>query len=401
MFGFYLEKIYRGIHYEDKHWPLWQLHKNARYLLKSFFLCRHPEKSQDKIHFYEAHEYIYSSFSKKNTANTGSEFSLAFVGDVMWTKNRADNYLSPEVEAYVSATDGVLVNLETPVSDLHKIPKNTFDHFNADKSILTPWEKLQNEKIISVCNNHVLDCGLSGLKRTINAIKEKNMEVVGGVSKKSQIVIKIINGIRVGVIGATYGINNVRGKEPDIGVPVVNFTDKKKMIDWASVKEQVSICQESQCHLIIYMPHWGYEYEFWPIEYQRQNAYKIIEIGVDIIVGNSPHVVQPMEIISINKFDENCPIQINRDGLAKHAVIFYSLGNALSCMPGKHCKEGIIPKLTYRYDLHKKNLALIKLDILPIKTETIFGKQLICVIDNLRRSFGLKVFKKILSLKES
>ena len=64
--------------------------------------------------------------------------------------------------------------------------------------------------------------------------------------------------------------------------------------------------------------HWGTEYSLQADAAQRMIAQKLCDLGVDVIVGGHPHVVEPMELLTSGV-----------DSRHKTAVI-YSLGNAVS-----------------------------------------------------------------------
>lgn len=62
--------------------------------------------------------------------------------------------------------------------------------------------------------------------------------------------------------------------------------------------------------IITMFPHWGKEYDVYPMDFQREYARQAFDLGVDLIIGSHPHVVQEFEVI------EGKPV-------------FYSLGNAV------------------------------------------------------------------------
>ena len=65
------------------------------------------------------------------------------------------------------------------------------------------------------------------------------------------------------------------------------------------------------------MPHWGKEYSLKTNKYQNKWSKIFFELGVDIVIGTHPHVIQPVEIIEDK--DKN-----------RKMYIFYSLGNFIN-----------------------------------------------------------------------
>lgn len=371
MDGHFFEHMYRYIHYEDQAWPLWKMHNNIAYIAKSFFLCRNPENPNDRVHFLASTRYMKDqklSQKERTLPPSSSSVTLTFVGDIMWVPRYEISYIDPAINSFAFDTDLTVLNMETPLSSKHPVPKRTYDSFNASEKLLTPWASLPGKKIFSLCNNHALDCGVLGLHETkANIEAHHDNYALGGPERGNETLIIEINNIKIGLFGLTYGFNKFRSSPPSIGIPIFNFTDRKCEIDWNEITTYIENLKNQGCELIILAAHWGYEYEYWPTETQRLNAYRLIELGVDVIMGTSPHVVQPVELVSIDGFDSKCPTQVKRGGHAKQAVIFYSLGNALSCMSAQECKEGIISKISFSKSPNA-TLQLTTMDVLPTTT---------------------------------
>lgn len=56
---------------------------------------------------------------------------------------------------------------------------------------------------------------------------------------------------------------------------------------WEEVGELVRVAKRRRPHLLVFLPHWGFEFEHWPGAIQRAHAHKLIELGFDVIVGSS------------------------------------------------------------------------------------------------------------------
>lgn len=75
------------------------------------------------------------------------------------------------------------------------------------------------------------------------------------------------------------------GKEYLVNV----YTDEMLAEDIAKARGEVDV-------LMVAM-HWGEEYTHEPTAEQRRLAQLLADLGVDIIIGSHPHVVQPIEWI--------------------------------------------------------------------------------------------------------
>ncbi|HLP61266.1 MAG TPA: CapA family protein [Candidatus Deferrimicrobium sp.] len=190
--------------------------------------------------------------------------------------------------------------------------------------------------------NHTLDMGLEGLETTLNQLQDDNILELGanrypGEQKKGRIIEK--NGIKIGFVSATYGLNGKKipeGKEFMVNVVPFHHNDPAgNRVDISLLNQQICYCREQKCDLIIASLHWGYEYEFFPRQAQVDMAHELIEMGVDAIVSHHAHVLQPMEYYRPQRDPE------------KTAVIAYSLGNFTSSFSAPHIVLNAILNLTF------------------------------------------------------
>jgi len=178
---------------------------------------------------------------------------------------------------------------------------------------------------LQLTNNHTMDMGMDGLETTLNRLERDNILDIGtnrlpDEGEKGRIIEK--NGIRVGFVSASYGLNGKEiAEEKQFMVNVVKFhrgQPDSKGGEPALLKRQILHCKENKCDIIIAALHWGYEYEFFPRAHQVNIAHTLVEEGVDVIVGHHSHVVQPVEFYRPKRDPD------------KTAVIAYSLGNLTS-----------------------------------------------------------------------
>ena len=94
----------------------------------------------------------------------------------------------------------------------------------------------------------------------------------------------------------------VTGNNPEVDV---TYQEYKKQI-----KEDIEKVRAKVDVLIVAM-HWGVEYQDMPNSYQIDAASHLASLGVDIIIGTHPHVIQPVDYID-------------------DTLVIYSLGNFLS-----------------------------------------------------------------------
>lgn len=209
--------------------------------------------------------------------------------------------------------------------------------------------------LVSLANNHTLDKGERGVRAMLEywrAAERKYSDLLTAGSYESardratpRIMRK--NGITYTMLAYTYGTNGIpvpKGKEYLVNV----YTKEMMLQDIKAVRDKVD--------LLIVSMHWGIEYEFTPSSEQRELARFLAHNGVDIIIGNHPHVIQPIEIID-------------------NTFVVYSLGNFLSGQKGLAKNIGALIGLS----LHKTKEGKIVFDDIQselIYTHSVQGKNI-------------------------
>jgi poly-gamma-glutamate synthesis protein (capsule biosynthesis protein) len=113
--------------------------------------------------------------------------------------------------------------------------------------------------------------------------------------------------IKVAILNYTYGTNGI--PLPKDMPYIVNLLDKNK------IEKDVKRAKEL-ADFIIVTPHWGTEYMHTPSKNQRELAEYMAELGVDLVIGAHPHVIQPVEWIESDN--------------GNRMLIYYSLGNFIN-----------------------------------------------------------------------
>lgn len=281
----------------------------------------HPEKGMEKNAF-----YYHPTFHQPGEKEVRSCISLSAVGDLIKINGieKSKNKLYSQVSDLIFSTDISIANLESPISHT-RMPSLEFSSgeapaifcSKAQYRVLTTHNH-QKYTILNTATNHILDRGEEGIESTLRQLESDEIWNLGTGQNKVQLgVIIEKKGIKTGFISATFGVNGK--KIPDMQkytVNIASFHGKKKNL--SIIEKQISYCHNQECDIIIASLHWGYEYEFYPREHQREIAHHIVETGVDVIISHHPHVLQPCELYK--------PVR----ALYKNAFITYSLGNITS-----------------------------------------------------------------------
>ncbi len=178
-------------------------------------------------------------------------------------------------------------------------------------------------KFWATANNHSLDQGESGLIATLDFLDARRYPHAGtSRTSAEQMAVPLIekNGIRVAFLSYTFSLNRydpIPGKE--YMTNLIRLNKPGSSIDL--VQKQCQIAHDLNADIIVAILHWSIEFETYPLQNIITMGHRIMECGVDIILGGHPHVAQPME-----RYHFHDPY-LNRD---KEGFIIYSLGELVS-----------------------------------------------------------------------
>ena len=137
-------------------------------------------------------------------------------------------------------------------------------------------------------------------------------------------------GVKVAFISFTFALN---WKEPPKGKEyLANYLRLNKPdTDIAPIARQVAAARAAGADAIVACLHWSLEFESYPVRNVVGMGHKLIELGIDVIIGNHPHNIQPIEKYSyVDKVT----------GSRKAGLIMYALGDLISVrekvLPNSH-----------------------------------------------------------------
>lgn len=208
--------------------------------------------------------------------------------------------------------------------------------------------------VVNVAHNHMLDSGDTRyLENCNNTFKNAGLEVIGYYpDEKSTESITVIekDGIRIAFLAYTYGTNGIR--LPSGSSFIIPYLDKDLL------NRQVTAAK-SVADVIIVSCHWGYEDTFNANSQQKEYATLMCELGVDVVLGMHPHVIQPMEWMA--------------SSTGSKTLVVYSLGNFVSGMvAGKNMLAGML-SLSIVKDAETKKITIEQPTFIPIVTHYIKG----------------------------
>ena len=164
--------------------------------------------------------------------------------------------------------------------------------------------------MVSLATNHTMDKGERGVLHSVEYWKKHTNVAASGqwssYDERKASVAKVyeVNHIKYAFISYTIWTN---GLETPPGKDYLSslYSPEKAKADIESVRDKVDF--------VIVAMHWGTEYA-WNVDWKQDEIAKYLSnLGVDLIIGAHPHVVQTVEYINDGK-----------------TFVVYSLGNFIS-----------------------------------------------------------------------
>lgn len=257
----------------------------------------------------------------EETTNMISRVSLVAVGDnlihntLISAGEQEDGTLDytsfyANIKNDISSADVAVINQETILGG------STFE-YTGYPTFNSPWEIGTAAidagfDIFTCATNHSLDKGYSGIEQECKFFSEHPEVVHVGTNTSQEEYNSILyyekNGIKFAILNYTYGTNGI--PIPEGREWCVNMMDKDK------ITKDVQAAREN-ADVVIVFPHWGTENSTEVSDYQREYVSLFSELGVDIVIGTHPHVLQPVEWVT-------------NETTGKKMLVYYSLGNFIS-----------------------------------------------------------------------
>lgn len=303
---------------------------------------------------------IENESENTETVDSPITFTLTAIGDSLchntqyWdahnkTTGEYDfSYVYENIKQYTESSDITIGSLETTFAGEDRGYSN-YPTFNTPDALATALKGIGVD-IISLAGNHALDYGYNGLCRTIDVLDNAGISHLGTYKtpeEQEQILIKNVKGVNIAFINYTYGTN---------GIPIPTGKDYcVNLIDKDLILKQIKQAKEQNVDMIVACMHWGTEYQTKANSEQKELADFLFKNGVDVILGNHPHVLQPMEKRTINL----------DDGTVKDVFVVYALGNFTADQRAEITKDSAILNLTITKGSDGK-ISIDSADYVPI-----------------------------------
>ena len=217
------------------------------------------------------------------------------------------------IKKYISDRDLAYINQETLIAgDSYGI--KGYPNFNSPESLI---DDLQDTgfNMVSSATNHSMDLGKNALISSAHIWKQHSDILFSGLyeNQEDRQTIRVIekNGIRFSLLAYTFGVNETTNYK-SIQKQLKTYPYILGQLNKEQIKEDVNNAK-AQSDVVIVAVHWGKEGHSELSDLQQEYAHYFADLGVDVVIGNHPHLIQPIEKIN-------------------HTLVIYSLGNFLSTM---------------------------------------------------------------------
>ncbi len=229
-----------------------------------------------------------------------STLRLAAVGDVMLgdspqvfgfgVGSMIERY-GPEfpfagVAETLKSYDLVLANLEIVIS-AYDPKKTAFDQrvYRAQPHAVRGLTSA-GVGVVSACTNHMMQHGRPALEEALEALERAGIGVIGIEMPERGLgngVVVDRNGLKIAFAGY-----NFRPQQYFVDPPQWPEPDAERILDDVrAVRDSVDF--------VVTTLHWGDEFMEYPARYQVELARKLVDGGVDAVIGHHTHMVQGVE----------------------------------------------------------------------------------------------------------
>ena len=231
--------------------------------------------------------------------------TISFTGDIAFSKYfknawQDPSFIDDSIVKFLRDSDHVIANVECPLTAGDVSVDNSLTHASDPGAVAVL--KHIGADYWTIANNHVLDCGVSGMQDTMQLAKENGCITFGAGMNKEEAARPVILGEAggIGIFGVTYKVQPYMEAGADIPGCIMYPDEDAIAQTIRQIKKNNRWC--------ILIAHAGEEFSSIPLPCMRKQYRKYLELGADIVIGHHPHVVQNYETVG-------------------DKIIFYSLGN--------------------------------------------------------------------------
>jgi len=245
----------------------------------------------------------------------GDEALLLFAGDSHF-EGRLSHEIRRDGEEMLDSLaplfaqgDVGFLNLETAIAEEAGAAGDKEFHFRAPPVALAALRRAGVD-VVSMANNHTLDCGDAGLRETLSAAQASEVAVIGiGATAADAFAPALVEvrGLRIATIAATQSLDRDwmwrDWTASDSRGGVASAREVGRLV--AAVRDA-----RAAADIVVVFLHWGENAQARACAAQRKLAPELVAAGAQAVVGASSH-------------------RVNSAGMLGSSLVCYGLGNFL------------------------------------------------------------------------
>lgn len=237
---------------------------------------------------------FHDSLNEQAKLSDGSYDYLPFIKDMMPLFNNADVRFCNQV---------------TPIGGV-EFGISGYPKFNAPIEAISDMAEV-GCNLVNMASNHSFDKSQAAISTNVEGWnKQQDILAVAGQNKSAaeqkEVDYFTLHDIKFAFLAYTTYINSSAPSQNEYGV---NSYSRE------FAKSQVAEAKENGAEIIIVSMRWGTEYSNNINAQQKKEAQFLADLGVDIILGHGPHVLQPTQVL--------------KGASGNDTIVWYSLGNFL------------------------------------------------------------------------
>ena len=312
-------------------------------------------------------DLVYSAeeFPAEFTNEEASRHTIVFTGDIMpWDRTKelirrhGGQYPYSGVLPILQKADLTVGNLEGSVAVKAEITEGTFRYKIPPECLFALRDA--GFDLVSLSNNHAMDCGPEGLQETLLFLQKATMTSFGAgknLQEAARAAVVKVGTLRIAFVAAICPETYYKERENSLETGAYDrmlqlmhsrmgaSTERSGLII-ATTETIGKLVKEASAaaDLVIVSLHFGIRYHRPPSEQQRRLAFAAIDAGAALVVGHHSHIWQPVEMY-------------------RGVPIVYGLGNFAFGSANRRANEGMLLRAT----LDNKGIA--QLEFFPLNTK--------------------------------
>jgi len=226
---------------------------------------------------------------------------IIFAGDVITGEKigpkiaagEYDKVLDEVTAEHFRSVDIAVINFETSASE-RGTPADKAYTFRSPPANLAFLRDYLEVDVASLANNHALDYGREAFVDTLDWLREYDIAPIGGgmnIEEAAAPYIATINDTKIAIFASNQILPAVSWMATADRAGQLATKDPKNL---GILAENIKTARE-ECDIVIVFMHWGIEVDRYPHNVQKNTAHALIDMGVDVVVGSHPHVIQSFE----------------------------------------------------------------------------------------------------------